>query len=295
MRRPWALLVFPLLLVGLGDCSKARGDEFSRFRPEEKLLAEGAAPRQALRYRPLPGRDLVYQLTATRRTDNNRPRSRMRLRVALTFPPEGQSTTFALRLLTVLRLEPEPPAGAADLGPTHLLLGGALGPRGALERLEASEELPSPINLSLLAPLLLPTYPEASVGIGGKWHSSRRFSWSHKVAPDRLLGRLGSFDGRSEVLLDRHFTLAREDPQGDAPLLHLEGTAQARLRSRTVTLSHATRHEGTAQASLAIAVDKATCLPESAKITLKGTYTLEAAGKKRKAEETIEVTLTRER
>jgi hypothetical protein len=219
----------------------------------------------------------------------------MRLRVALTFPAEGQSTTFALRLLTLLQLEPEPPAGAPDLGPTHLLLHGSLGPRGTLDRLEEGHELPSPVNLTLLAPLVFPLYPESKVGVGGSWQSSRRFSWSHELAPDRLIGRMAGFEGRSETLLERRYTWSREDKQDDTILARLEGKAEARLRSSTRTLSHFTRHEGSAKATMAIAVDRSTGLPETAKISLTGSYDLEASGAKRKVQETLELTLTRER
>lgn len=295
MRWPWALPLVPVLLLSLGDCSKARGDDFSRFRPAEALLSPGKDPRISLRYRPVPGRDPVYQLLATRRTDTGRTQGRMRLRVALVFPNEGQATTFSLRLLTILRLDPEPLGGAPDLGPTHVLLQGALGPRGSLERLEESTELRPPVNLTLIAPLLLPAYPDAKVGVGGSWRTSRRYGWSRRQAPDRLLARYGAFDGQTDILVDTRYTLAKEETSGDTPLVHIEGVAQTRLRSRTTTLSHHTAHEGTAQAKIVSSIDRATGLPEASQVSLEGTYTVRANDRDHRVTETIEVKLTRER
>lgn len=297
MRARRLLQLLPLLAIGLplGDCSKARGDDFSRFQGKEALESPGAAPRRTLRYRPTPGRDAVYQLHATRATDGARPRARMRLRVALTFPPDGQASSFKLRLLSLLRLEPEPPLGAPELGPTHVLLEGALGPRGALERLEESPELMGPVNLTLFAPLLLTTYPEAAVGVGGVWRISRKLSWARQQAADRLLARIGSFDGRTDVLLTTAYKVAKERVEGDLALVDLEGKIEARLRSRTETLSHTTHHEGTAQGTVRATVDRTTGLPETVRISLKGSYQLRANDRTRTAAETIEVTLTRER
>jgi hypothetical protein len=294
--RPVLQVLPPLvLLLPLGDCSKARGDDFSRFRGAEALITPGAAPRRNLRYRPTPGRDAVYQLVATRTTDAKRPRARMRLRVALTFPPDGQATAFKLRLLSLLRLEPEPPMGAPELGPTHVLLQGALGPRGSLDRLEESAEVMTPVNLTLLAPLLLPTYPDAAVGVGGAWRVSRKLTWGRQQAADRLLARTGSFDGRSTVLLTTQHKLIKEQTVGDLAQVVLEGQVEARLRSRTATLSHVTHHDGTAQGSVQTTVDRTTGLPESVRVSLKGRYSLRANDRTRTVEEAIEVTLTRER
>lgn len=291
---PW----FPLLVLALVSscvgCSKARGDDFSRFRASEELLETGKDPRKTLRYRPTPGKDVVYQLKATRRAGANKLPSRMGLRVALTFPSQDETTQFGLRLLTVLRLDPTPHLGLPDPGPTHLLLGGRLGPRGALDRLEESTELQAPVNLTLLAPLLLTTFPEAAVGVGAVWKVSRRLDWSRREGADRLLGRNSGFDGHTEVILATRYTLVRESTPGDDTLVHLEGATEARIRSRTTTLSHTTLHDGTAKGTVWATLDRGTGLPESVTVSLDGTYRLRADDQTSKVTERIQVSLTRE-
>ncbi len=296
MLRSRTLLVF--LTLSLAACSKARGDDFSKFRPVEKLETPGATPRVTLRYRPTPGEDAVYQLSATRSTkagaSAKKNASRLRLRVALHLSDKAKDRSFQLRLLNVLRLEPSPPDNAPEVGPAHVLLQGLFGPRGSLDRLEASNDLALPVNLTLLSPMLLPTYPTAAVGAGAKWRIARRYGWSRQQAADSLTQRPG-FHGRTDLLLRQRTTLTRFTTQKERAQAVLTTTIQGQLRSHTFTLGHHTQHEGTATGTVHATVDRTTGLPESVILELKGIYQLRANDASTKTEERLRITLTRER
>lgn len=285
-----ALAAAPLV----GGCKKARGDDFDRYRVGERLEAPGAAPRVQLRYRPTPGADAVYQLKAWRRSGLGRVRARMHLRVALHLGDLQKDPSFALRLLTVLALSPEPEGDGLDLGPAHRVLGGQIGPRGALGGLEASRDLPSPVNLVLLAPLLLPSYPEGAVGPGARWVVHRRVTWSKEQSADPLVRR-PRFHGRTQLLLDRRYTLAKHTQQGDHHLEELTLSIAGRLRSRTETLGHVTSHEGKLKGSGTVVVDRAAGLPEKVTLSLSGKYALLGDDQRKSVTETVGITLIRER
>jgi hypothetical protein len=286
---------------GCTSCSKAHGDAFSRFDPEQKLETPGAAPRQPLRYRRPSGQDLVYQLAATReggaagprKGKSSAPRARLRLRVALGFG-RGGDPTFRMRLLNVLRLEPAPPQAAPQIGPTHVLLEGTLGPRGALDRLRDSPDLPTPVNLALVAPLLLPAYPQAEVGPGARWRVARRFGWHRNQPADTLLQRAG-YHGRTDLLLHRRYHYEKTRQAEDRTLVVLTAKVRGRLRSRTRTLGHRLRSQGRLEGSLEASVDRATGLPEKVTVSLQGRYTLQADDLESKARERLTLELTRER
>jgi hypothetical protein len=275
-------------------CSKARGDAFSSFHPEEKLEAPGRKPRRALRYQPARGQDVVYQLSATRKGGPDAPRARMRLRVALGFGSSPPARSFRLRLLNVLRLEPIPDRAQPQVGPTHVLLGGTLGPRGALARLEDSADVPTPVNLALVAPLLLPAYPQAAVGPEASWRVARRFGWRRDQAADTMLQRTG-YHSRTDLLLHRHYRYEKRRRAGELDQTVLSASFHGRLRNRTRTLGHRLGTQGRIRGTLKATVDRATGMPESVSVSLQGRYTLQRDGLKSKARETITLSLVRER
>ncbi len=284
--RIWLLIALLLPFLAL-DCSKSRADDFSRFRPMESLVATGAAPRTDLRYRPVAGEDTVYQLSAHRRCLELGVRARMRLGVALRVStrPEGGGR-FMLRLISVERMTPPPPGGIPELGPAYVLLQGALGPRGGLADLQDGDKVPSPINLSLAMPLLLPRLPHKPVGVGARWESATRLRWSRSQAADSLVSQPGVHSS-VEVLLKGSYSLRSRTAAG-RPVV--DANLTYRLRSRTRALSHATHHQGEGKATGRYELDPVSGLVTSARVSLKGEYGLRANDKTRRITETVDLT-----
>ena len=286
-----------LLCIGgcFSSCSKARGDDYSRFKPKQSLESPGSAPRQLLRYNPTSAQDLVYQLEARRDCAALRSVGKMRFRVGLLFPGStGPGGQFKLRLLTLLRMDPPPPQTALDLGPGHVLLSGMLAPRGALSDLQDSDVLTPPVNLRLLAPLLFPEYPKAAIGVGAKWKSSRHYAWKRSRVADQMVNQPG-FEGTTDVLLHRSYHFEKISTVGDAKRAVIVATVTAKLRNKTVALAHKTEHTGTMKTTnVRYEVDLATGIPSAVSVQLVGQYRLRANDQTKPITETISITLARE-
>lgn len=281
------LLFFVVTALVAGGCSKSRADKFSRFTATDSVEGTGAAPRGEMRYRPTAGEDVTYQLVVSRHCPALGQKAKMRLRVALKVETvTGGGGSFVLRLVAIQRMDPPPPGGLPELGPAYVLLQGRLGPRGRITALQDSDKLPSPVNLSLVLPLLLPRLPKPAVGIGARWKASSRQRWTRSVSADALTNQSG-FKGSSEVLLQGTYQLtARQEPKRPV----LQGDLSFTLRSRTHTLSHVTHHGGQGKAKARYVLDPDSNLPVHAHVTLEGTYKLHANDKTVPIKETIELT-----
>lgn len=289
--RVTALLVLGGIVSGFGDgCSKSRADEFSRFQASAAVQSAGKGPLKTLRYRATAGQEVLYQLVASRRSPELRASAKMRLRVAFGFPTAGPSGAFRIRLLSILRLDPPPPGGPTEPDPTQVLLQGMLGPRGQLSEVSSDGDLPSPVNLALLAPLLLPPLPKAAVGAGARWRDARRHTWRRQRSGDSLTSQTG-FDSTSELLLrgTYHFEKIRTH------VAVVTGDITAKLRNRTRTLGHTAAQHGSAKATARYELELATGLPELVQLTLNGSYQLKTDDQSRKVTEVIQVRLIRER
>jgi len=288
---PATLATITLLTMGADGCSKSRADDFSRFKQTASLQSKGSAPRAQLRYRPVAGEDVAYQLVVSRECPALKLRAKMRLRVALKVDTvSGGGGSIVLRLIALQRLDPPPAGGLPELGPAYVLLQGRLGPRGRLTEIQDSDKLPSPVNLALALPLLLPHLPDPAVGIGAQWRTSGKQGWKRGQAADSLTNQPG-FHGSTEVLLHSTYKLtARED--GKRPVI--QGEHKFQLRSHTRTLSHVTHHRGHGKATARYVVNPADGLPVHAQVTLKGTYKLRANDKTLPIKETITLTFKRD-
>jgi hypothetical protein len=288
-KKKWsfALVGMALMVMSDGGCSKSRADDFSKFKPSESVQSPGAAPQRQLRYRPVAGRDVTYQLTVNRQCPALGLKAKMRLRVALKV--ESRSTgggAFVLRFVSLQRLEPLPPGGLPDLGPAYVLLRGQLGPRGRLTEIQDSDRLPTPVNLALALPLLLPRLPNPGVGIGASWRASSKLGWKRTQSADSLTNQPG-FSGSTDVLLRSTYKRTADTDTKQPVIL---GDLTFRLRSHTRALSHTSRHRGKGKASARYVLDPATSLPVHAKVTLQGTYKLHADDKTAPIKETLELT-----
>ncbi len=286
-RWSFGLIVFAGLVLADGGCSKSRADDFSKFKPSESLQSPGATPRTQLRYRPPAGQDVTYQLIVNRQCQALGLQAKMRLRVALkvdTLSSGGGS--FVLRLISLQRLQPLPPGGLPELGPAYVLLQGRIGPRGRLTEIQDGDRLPTPVNLALVLPLLLPRLPESSVGIGATWRTSAKQGWKRVHSADALTSQPG-FNGSTEVLLHSAYKLTALQ-NANQPVL--QGDLRFKLRSRTRALSHGFHHRGQGKATARYVLDPTTSLPVHAKVTLQGTYKLHANDKTAPIKETIELT-----
>lgn len=282
-----ALIGVALLVVSDGGCSKSRADDFSKFKPSTSLQAAGAAPRTQLRYRPIAAQDVTYQLVVSRRCPALGFKSKMRLRVALKVDTvSGGGGSFVLRFISLQRLDPPPPGGLPELGPAYVLLQGRLGPRGRLTEIQDSDKLPSPVNLALALPLLLPRLPDQAVGVGARWRASSKQVWRRAQSVDALTNQPG-FKGSTDVLLHGAYKLTG---RLDAKRLVIQGELTFKLRSHTRTLSHDTHHRGQGKATARYVLDPVTGLPVYAKVTLVGTYKLHANDKTVPVKETIDLT-----
>ncbi len=287
LRSSFVFVAAALVTISAIGCSKSKADEYSRFKGSSSVQATGAAPHTQLRYRPVAGEDVTYSLEVKRQCAALGLKAKMRLSVALKMDTlSGGGGTFVLRLVSVDRLDPPPPGGLPELGPAYVLLQGRLGPRGDISDLQDSDKLPSPVNLALVLPLLLPRLPDKAVGIGAKWTASGKHGWTRHQSADSLTNQAG-FKGSTDVLLKAAYQLtARTAPKRPV----VTGELTFKLRSRTRTLSHLTHHTGSGKAKARYVLDPASGLPVHAKITLDGTYKLRANDKTRPVKETIELT-----
>lgn len=285
----WSFVLIGVTLLTMSDsgCSKSRADDFSRFKRSDSLQAAGAAPRVRLRYRPAAGKDVAYQLVVSRRCPALNLKAKMRLRVALKVDTvSGGGGSFVLRLISLQRLDPPPAGGMPELGPAYVLLQGRLGPRGRMTEIQDNDRLPSPVNLALALPLLLPRLPDQAVGVGARWRASGKQGWKRTQSPDALTN-LPGFSGSTDVLLNSAYKLAAPKDANRPVIL---GDLTFKLRSHTRTLSHVTHHQGQGKATARYVLDPATGLPVHAQVTLQGTYKLHANDKTTGVKETIELT-----
>jgi len=286
-----ALVGFTLVTMSDSGCSKSRADDFSRFKRTDSLQAAGTAPRAKLRYRPAAGKDVTYHLAVTRRCPALKLTAKMRLRVALKVSTvTGGGGSFVLRLVSVGRLSPLPPGGMPELGPAYVLVQGRLGPRGIVTEIQDSDNLPSPVNLALALPLVLPRLPDQAVGVGARWRASGKVGWKRTQSADSLTNQPG-FSGSTDVLLTGAYKLTARQEANRPVIL---GDLSFKLRSRTRTLSHDTHHRGQGKATARYVLDPTTGLPVHAKVTLGGTYDLHANDKTTAIKETIDLTFWRD-
>ncbi len=279
------------MVMSDGGCSKSRADDYSKFKPSDSLQTPGAAPRRQLRYRPVAGEDVTYQLAVNRQCPALGLKAKMRLRVALKVEPRsGGGGSFLLRHISLQRLDPLPPGGLPALGPAYVLLRGQLGPRGRLTEIQDSDKLPTPVNLALAMPLLLPRLPDQAVGIGATWRTSSKLGWQRAQTADSLTNQPG-FKGSTDVLLRGTYQLiarpGSQQPKANQPVI--QGDLSFKLRSHSVALSHVTHHRGQGKVTARYVLDPTTGLPVHAKVTLVGTYKLHANDKSAPVKETIEL------
>lgn len=282
-----------LLLALVASCGKPSPDAFARFKTGETVERPGQAPRLSLRY-AAPGPEAIpYVLTAERRKTQDGPVGLLRARVALGLSPRPEDQIgLQVRLLELMRLDPRPSAAPLDLAPEAVLLQATLDPRGALADVEDADGLPGPVNLALVAPLLLPRLPAAEVGAGAAWTVRTRQHWTRKRSGDQLTGQ-APYRSLQESLLTIGYTLESLTPARDRAVI--TARAQLQLRGDTEALSHQVRVSGTAEATARWTVSLPGGLPDTAEITLKGSYRVVADGRHRDVTERITLGLSRER
>lgn len=285
------VVVWGLMALAAAGCSKSRADDFSRFKSAASLQSAGVAPHVQLRYRPVAREDVVFSLLVNRQCPSLGLKAKMRLRVAFKVDTlSGGGGSFVLRLIALQRLDPPPAGGLPELGPAYVLLQGRMGPRGRLTEIQDSDKLPSPVNLALALPLLLPQLPDRAVGVGAKWRASGKQRWKRGQSADSLTNQPG-FKGSTEVLLHSAYELTRRQG-GSQPVIR--GKLRFKLRSHTRTLSHVTHHRGEGTATARYVVNPADGLPVRAVVDLQGTYKLRANDRTISVKETIKLTFKRE-
>jgi hypothetical protein len=273
-------------------CGSKRPDAFAAFKTGERLENPGQAPRRSLRMTVPSPEAIPYVLTVERSAPGSSVTGLLRSRVALGVSPRGEgSIGLQLRLLEVIRVLPRPAAGLADPPPEHAFLSGTVDGRGRLSDLEDVEGLPGPANLALLAPLLLPRYPEAAVGAGATWEVRTRHRWSRRRAGDALTGQ-APFQSDVQALLTIRYRL--ESLTG-ADRAVLSATAQLRLRGVTEALSHRANFQGTGEATMKWQLALPAGLPDTAELTLKGDHALDADLRRRQVAEKLTISLGKER
>jgi hypothetical protein len=287
--RPGAPLVAILLLTA---CGGKRPDDFAAFETGERLENPGQAPRRSLRVTVPSPEAIPYVLTVERSAPGGSVTGLLRSRVALGVSPRGEgSTGLQLRLLEVIRVLPRPAGGLADPPPEHAFLSGTMDGRGRLTDLEDVEGLPGPANLALLAPLLLPRFPDGVVGTGATWEVRARHQWSRRRAGDALTGTAPYRSDLQALLTIRY----RLESLTGADRAVLSATARIRLRGKTEALSHRADFQGNGEATMKWQLGLPSGLPETTELTLKEDYSLDADLRRRKAAEKLTISLGRER